>query len=106
MKRDGLVKGKSIKTLLSKLAKHFGEDVLEIADPWYSDMSAIVLGNAKKKGKMVYIGTFGMLKDFYYLELEIPSKDTPFPYNPNGKYNQVSYDRLVEILISHLELQV
>jgi hypothetical protein len=106
MKKDNLVKGKSIKTLLSKLTNRFGEGVLEIADPWHSDMSAIVLGNAKKKGKVIYIGTFGMLKDFYYLELELPSKDTPFPYNPNNKYNRVSYDRLVEILISHLELEI
>ncbi|KAF0227728.1 MAG: hypothetical protein FD167_4827 [bacterium] len=104
MKRDGLVKGKSIKTLLSKLANHFGEDTLEITDPWHSDMSAIVLGNAKKRGKIVYIGTFGMLKDFYYLELELPTKDIAFPYNPDGKYNRVSYERLIEILISHLEL--
>lgn len=104
MKRDGLIKGKSIKMLLSKLVNEFGEGTLEIADPWYEDMSGIVLENPKKTGKVVYIGTFGMPKDFYYLELEMPSKENPMPYNPEGKYNRVSYERLMEVLITHLEL--
>jgi hypothetical protein len=104
MRREGLVKGKSIKMLLAKLAGHFGEETLEIADPWYEDMSGIVLSNAKKPGKVLYIGTFGMPKDFYYLELELPSKENPMPYNPNGKYNRVSYERLIEVLSKHLEV--
>ncbi|MFY9225801.1 MAG: hypothetical protein WAQ98_24195 [Blastocatellia bacterium] len=104
MKLEGLVKGKSIKTLLSKLNRYFGEDALEIADLWQADMSSIVLSNAKKPGKVIYIGTFGMLKDFYYLELELPSRETAIPYNPDGKYNRVSYERLLEILENHLEL--
>jgi hypothetical protein len=94
-----LNKDKQVNRLVDLLLEKFGERIL-IKDFWDADLCAIGFCDKIEK-HLIYISTFGLPIDRFNIVLENLSDNKENPVIV-GEFNDISFDRLEKILISHL----
>lgn len=73
----------------------------EIVDHWDADVCAIGIGRPGT-GRLVYISTFQKADGLYDYQCEVPSSDADSPFSTTDEGQDVSFERLLEVLSRHL----
>jgi hypothetical protein len=106
MNFKNLDKDKTIKLIVKHLADKFGADKFKIKDYWEGDLAAIGLSDVSEK-YLIYISTYGKSRNNYFVALEeLHTEGTDAPYKAIGDFDEVSLDRLEDLFLSHLRIEV
>ena len=88
--------------LVNWLRERLG-DAFAITDHWEADFSAIGLSAPSDPKQLVYILTRGRPKNRYAAQLETsPPAGSDFLYNTVGKFESLSREELLAIIVKHL----
>lgn len=97
-----LDKDSTIKHLLLLLRQDMGPDSFEVLDVNQLNYQSIRLG-AKHTPATVYLYTYGQRKERYGLHLEYPRFEESNVSELEEIYEDLNYDKLLEILNLHLQ---
>lgn len=97
-------KDDSIKLLLLLLTKELGNDNFDISENINLDSRSVRIHSKDDHLVSVYIYTYGQLKDKYGIHLEFPFHDEADISSSMDIYEGVSFDRLLDLVRSHLDL--
>ncbi len=97
-----LDKDSAIKHLLLLLRQDMGSDAFELVDTDQLNHQSIRLGT-RHTPATVYIYTYGQRKDRYGLHLEYPRFEESNVSELEEIYEDLNYDKLLEILKLHLQ---
>jgi hypothetical protein len=99
-------KDKAIKNVLAGLFQQFGETNFTITDFWDGDLSAIGIKNSTDKKHLIYISTYKLPGDLFFVEVEKANSKTKLTdYSVIGKFEKIDFDELSEIVSKYLYLQ-
>ncbi|MGD8570511.1 MAG: hypothetical protein PVJ39_20655 [Gammaproteobacteria bacterium] len=96
----------SIKHLLLMLAERFQEGSYEIVDSPLDDERAVRLANPATPNIQLYVFTYGQEDERYGIHIEYPNLQETNYSDTVETYDNVSFDALVNIMITNLELPV
>jgi hypothetical protein len=100
-----LEKSKSIQNLLTKLFQRFGEPNFYLTDFWDADLRAIGIKNSKDGEFLIYVSTWKIKKNHYFVEVEDSKKEVVLNgYNGRELYER-SFEELSELVTKYLNLQ-
>lgn len=102
---SSLQKDESIKELLNRLFQRFGESNFYLTDYWDADLCAIGIKNSKDSEFLVYISTWQVEKDHYFVEVEDSNKETVLNGYKNGELHERDFEELSDIVKKYLQLQ-
>jgi hypothetical protein len=103
---SNLQKDKSLKKVLTKLFQRFGEIDFDLQDYWEADLCAIGIKNLADKKHLIYISTFKMPKDLYFVQVEKANSETDSTnYDVVGHFNEIGFERLSELVTKYLYLR-
>ncbi|MCD9187661.1 MAG: hypothetical protein LUM44_14675 [Pyrinomonadaceae bacterium] len=103
---SNLKKDESIKNALQKLSAVYGEENLELADYWDADLFAIGIENRTDKKHLIYISTFNLSADLYFVEVEKANSETDLmKYEVVECFKSINFEGLFEVTSKYLNLQ-
>lgn len=85
------------------LLKKYGSEDIVVTDYWDADNTAIGLADKTKK-YTAYITDNGRTDNMFFVSLENPPTTGDFPYTPGGDFDNLSAEKVEEILIKHLKI--
>lgn len=97
-----LEKDLSIKHLLLLLVDTFGKGQLDLPAPTEGHPCSILLSSQNDDNVYAYIYTYGQRPEHYGVHLEYPSQADSRRFDTTEILEDISYERLVEILSVHL----
>lgn len=100
-----LQKDLSIKHLLLMLVETFGKEQLDIPAPEEGHPCSIMLTNFPAGDLFAYIYTYGQAVEHYGIHLEYPSLADSQRFDTTEILEDLSYERLVEILAVHFDIR-
>jgi hypothetical protein len=97
------MKHHSIETTLTRLSEALGAGAFAVIDHWEDDEFAVGVAHPQHQAQLVYITTFEMPKDSYFVVFEkAPNPDSDLPYTDEGDDVAESFEELVEMIQKHL----
>lgn len=94
----------TIKNIVRHLQDKLGVDNIVIKDQWDADNCAIGVTNKDNKN-LVYISTYMKKSNECYVELECPAENENDLYKKCGEFDNISVDKVEEIVRTHLSLK-
>lgn len=98
-------KDKRINKVLVKLFERFGQSNFYLTDYWDADLCAIGIKNSKDGENLIYISTYKIKKEHYFIEVEDSNKETILNGYKNGELYERNFEELSEIVEKYLHLQ-
>jgi hypothetical protein len=94
-----------VREVVAWLNEHVDVELL-IVDHWEADLCAIGLAIPGDPRRLVYISTWNRPQNSFFVELEAaPPDGSEMPYVGVGKFESVDRDRLLQIVVNHLNLR-
>lgn len=102
---SNLQKDKSINVVIAKLFDHFGENNFHLTDHWDADLCAIGIKNSKDGEFQIYISTYQLQKNHYFVEVEDSNKEVVLNSYKDGELIAINFDELSELVTNYFYLQ-
>ena len=99
---SNLQKDDRIKKVLKKLFQRFGESNFYLTNYWDADLTAIGIKNSEDGEFLIYLSTYHIQKDHYFVEVENSSKGLILNGYKNGELNEINFIELCEIVTKYL----
>lgn len=100
-----LEKDESIKTVLRRLFERFGESNFYLTDYCDADLHAIGIKNSQNGKNLIYISTWKVQKNHYFVEVEDSNKEVILNGYANGELCERSFEELSEVVFKYLKLE-
>lgn len=99
-------KDKTIRKVLAKLCRIFGETNFYLVDYWDADLCAIGVKNLTDKKHLIYISTNNKPTDYYFVEVEKINSETDLEnYDVIGDFDEITFEELSKLITKYLYLQ-
>jgi hypothetical protein len=97
-----LEKDDDIMRMLAKLQQRLGVGAFQVVDHWEADLRAIGIADPLDEHRLAYIAAVDPAGNFYVELEDAPPVGSELPYSISGRYRDVNFDRLAELVAGHL----
>ncbi len=102
---SNLQKDKSLIEVLNKLFHRYGESNFYLTDFWDADLCAIGIKNSIESEYLIYISTYRIKKNRYFVEVEDSNKEVVLNGYKNGELRELNFEELSKIVSEYLHIQ-
>lgn len=98
-------KNKSIQDVLINLFQRFGKSNFYLTDFWDADLCAIGIKNSKDGEFLIYISTYRIKKNHYFVEVENSKQEMILNGYEDGELCERTFEELSELVTKYLNLE-
>ncbi|MEO6049994.1 MAG: hypothetical protein ABIP78_01505 [Pyrinomonadaceae bacterium] len=98
-------KDKNIEKLLENLFGRFGKTNFELTNYWDGDLCAIGLRNSSDKEFLIYVSTWAIQENRYFVEIEDSDSEVVLNGYTNGNRNELEFEEVCQLVAKYFRLQ-
>ena len=98
-------KDESIEGFLKKLFGRFGRTNFELTNYWDGDLCAIGLRNSSDKEFLIYVSTWHVQENRYFVEIEDSKSEIVVNGYVNGNRSEINFEEVCKLVAKYFRLQ-